>query len=1005
MTQSSYRKNLSDFLLWVKKDWAFVLTLALSIIAFYFTTRFEKLSAKSAVSPYNDLSFEIQISVLQTNSFLDSWLSATYNWILTNLQGMFFGLWLASLFQTYIASHRQHGLFFNRSIFAGALGSTVLGLCVNCAIPIAVVTTKKNKVPDFVKGLLLGSHGFNFIIIGLMFSILPFELAIIKIFALLLLMFLIKEGNDSVNDSEFQQHPNQSFSLFQVVKTFCLITLKYFPYLILGGLIGNLVYITIPNDFLLNYKPNVLSLFFLSIFFSLLPVPLTFDIIFSSHLLKMGVSTSVALVPLLTLGTSSILVIFFLRRSLAIKKILIFHFLTIMVGFVVSATALLIEKTTRTSDLKALGDLLSKPTSVATAKPTSTKPARPETPTPCHRTSSISRSSEISIEKTSFCLHPKKPSHSFSKVSGQSIGLLSIAHDFYSSELSIHNKFFLMPSFLSSGDWNGDGFDDLLITTSKATRLFLNNKSSSFVETDWPSRLLSHNISFFIDVDNDGDQDAVSFDFGGQHFEIILNHGGSKKELLEIQFPLTMPERSFVNAVAIKDINNDGYLDLFVGMYSLKVNDLHSTKRSQNFFLRGPLLTPRGQLFEQDSPGETMTALFEDVNGDKIDDLIVGNDYNVPDYVFPGSQAGITTIPLSRASSIPISSKNTMSITAADFNNDGKSDLFFADMGPYDKKSTARFCHEAGDVELVQKCEATVTEYLSANNNFKKCKTLGSSRKNCLLNATIAKSKQYHSVEFCDLLTLELSSYKEMCKRDVESKIPFETNFFPTSNETKQVSRNVLLVSSDKGYLETNDAVIANSYWSWNALANDFDNDGDIDLYIVNGDTIFTPKTPNVFYENQNNGKFVEIAAQNNSNLYADSRSSLAIDVNLDGSLDVLLGSTLMAPTLLQGQGPNESIRIKLVDLKGEKSCVGCSIRATIGNQLQSHKIRMGGGHRSLGPCTITIGLDKSTQVDNLEVTWGDGQKTNHPALPSGNTYKIIRGSAKPQKKNLDKPL
>jgi uncharacterized membrane protein YraQ (UPF0718 family) len=991
MSESSFKHKWQEIYSSVVRDRKFLFILFLSIFAFYFTTRFEKLSAKSAVSPYNDLSFEVQVSLLQTNSFLDSWFSATYNWILTNLQGMFFGLWMASLVQAYFLSRRKNNLLLNKSIFTGALGSTVLGLCVNCAIPIAMASANKKRIPNFIKGLLLGSHALNFIIIGLMFSVLPLELALLKIISLFLLMALIREKNEIVEDNDFAEiTTSEAFSFFTTCKLFLQNILKYSPFILLGGLLGNLIYVSIPSDFLLNFRPTTISLFFLSAFFSFLPVPLTFDIIFSAHLLKMGVPSTVAIVPLLTLGTSSILVILFLRKTLEFKKVLAFHSLTILIGFVAAAGSLYLTQFQEHQDLKKLSVLLSETTSFKQK----TWPASLEIDSavkPCS-TPVIQEMADVTVTKKPFCPGQKQPKQMFRQKLNASTGLSTAAQDFYPPGLSLHNKFVLMPSFLSTGDWDADGFDDLLVTTPFTTYFFLNNSESVFKKSPWTTKLESQNISFFADVDNDGDQDIVSLPFRGQKFEILLNFGQGHSELKELTLPFTLPELAFVNAIALEDVNHDGFLDLFLGIYSIKANDLHSTERSRNVLLYGPLLNSRAQIFDQESPGETMSALFEDINKDGHNDLIVGNDYNVPDYVFLGDGKLINTAPLLKNESIPVSSKNTMSITSGDFNNDGNFDLFFADMGPYDRRAKADFCDENKDPELNSLCANKVLEFTSAQSDFEKCTNLEDARGNCLLNATLIKARKYRSEKFCDLLSSkELKSFQEHCRLEANFQIPYESNFFPKSTDVKQIGQNVLLLNSEKGFVEKKHKNLANSYWAWNSIPADFDNDGDTDLYVVNGDNIFTPKTPHLFYENLGDESFKEIGSENGSALFSDARTSVAADFNQDGYLDLLLGGTLSAPTLLQGEGKFNSISIVLDDRLGERSCVGCLLKITTQGKTQVHKVRLSGGHRSLSSLAVSIGLGDALKADHVEITWKDGKKSELRDLAHGHAYKISR--------------
>ena len=76
-------------------------------------------------------------------------------------------------------------------------------------------------------------------------------------------------------------------------------------------------------------------------------------------------------------------------------------------------------------------------------------------------------------------------------------------------------------------------------------------------------------------------------------------------------------------------------------------------------------------------PGETLSILLTDVNTDGQTDLMVGNDFEIPDYFYVGGERGFTSI-THADQIIPQTTTTTMSLKAADLWNDGRVSIYAA---------------------------------------------------------------------------------------------------------------------------------------------------------------------------------------------------------------------------------------------------------------------------------------------------------------------------------------
>ncbi len=164
----------------------------------------------------------------------------------------------------------------------------------------------------------------------------------------------------------------------------------------------------------------------------------------------------------------------------------------------------------------------------------------------------------------------------------------------------------------------------------------------------------------------------------------------------------------------------------------------------------------------------------------------------------------------------------------------------------------------------------------------------------------------------------------------------------------------------------------------------DFDNDGYIDLYVVD------PKANgNRFFYNNGNGTFTNIAAavnlRNNQNYWC----APAADYDHDGYLDLYLcrngfnTSPLFNATLYRNAGgSNHWLHIKLIggmpqSGKSNRSAIGARVYSYTENKLQMRQV-LGGTSFSMNSLEVEFGLGQYEKVDSLVIFW-----------PGGNTQRI----------------
>jgi hypothetical protein len=240
------------------------------------------------------------------------------------------------------------------------------------------------------------------------------------------------------------------------------------------------------------------------------------------------------------------------------------------------------------------------------------------------------------------------------------------------------------------------------------------------------------------------------------------------------------------------------------------------------------------------------------------------------------------------------------------------------------------------------------------------------------------------------------------------------------------VEANDLWVSTGDGSYVQSDAVgrgMQSTGWAWDADFFDFDNDGDDDLYVVNGmneyavyssvnpyltdpsgkpSTAILPvaeKERPVFFVNSG-GKLQEQTAQSGADPAGNARSVAYFDADGDGDLDMAVNN-FNTPAFVYrnnsaGNG-NHWLKIELVgnpgrgvtrDAIGARVIVNTATRKGIWREVFSTI-----GYLSVHPKEQHIGLGRD-RVADVTVIWPNGERQVLKGLRAGRTWKVVQGEA-----------
>ena len=552
---------------------------------------------------------------------------------------------------------------------------------------------------------------------------------------------------------------------------------------------------------------------------------------------------------------------------------------------------------------------------------------------------------------------------------------------------------------ISTGDLNNDDLPDLIIPEGNRINIHINKGDFKFKR--YELSLKEHFILYVIpsDLDNDGFEDLVVSTYGGGNY-YVLNENMSFKKAVTFPGPA---EKITSLAATLADINHDGKPDLYFGNWSRGIETgmiykLKPAKTSKNHLVMNDHPSYRFEYFEEETPGETLSSLFSDINGDHRPDLLSGNDFEIPDNHFLNHKDGFK--PITRYSgNIPKTTTFTMSINSGDINNDLVPDLFMTDMPLFFSITDQDYCEGIKDTPSRKFCQTYMkSSPFISKGSFTDCRHFPEKQRvNCRMAAYLKKLIEMKSKD-CNSIPYGFTNYRILCKANLLSK-----NEKPTPNETKvhaskvdQVSRNMLLIGSKKGQFkdQTKKYGVENSYWSWNSRMADLDNDGFQDIYVGNGYIMDRNVTPNVFYQNQQGRKFKNSSKEFGLDDRLHTPSFVIADFDRDGDLDVVTRPLLSPIKIFQNNGNmNNSISIKLQFKMENKQGIGSKIYITYGEKQkleQFRELKAGGGFLSFDPIESHFGLGSFKVIDEIRIISPKGIESKFKGpFPANNFYKI----------------
>ena len=436
-------------------------------------------------------------------------------------------------------------------------------------------------------------------------------------------------------------------------------------------------------------------------------------------------------------------------------------------------------------------------------------------------------------------------------------------------------------------DYDGDGNIDLYITNYGANVLYRNNGDGTFRDVTGTARVgceLWSTGAAFADVDGDNDLDLY-----------VCNYVTYDLEALE-----QMKEESLQSGKPVPSALNPHVFEPQDNVFYRNNGDGTFTDVTAEAGIAAP-------------GGRSMQAIFSDFDADNDLDLYVANDTSV-NYMYRNDGEGIFTDV--SAESWAADFRGSMGLAAGDYDSDGDVDLFMSHWVDEENALYRNLLKEDGAAEHIRFVDESYTALLAE------------------------------------------ASIKEI---------------------------------------------------GWGTALFDYDNDGDLDIFVTNGSTFQELKRPQVLipqrdalFRNEGDGTFTDVSGITGIAVLPIrvGRGATFGDYDNDGDVDIFIVNNHAAPTLLRNDGGNRNnwLHIELIGTNANRNAVGAKIQVKTADRTQIREVYAGDSYMSFNSFITEFGVGSATQVERVQVIWSNGDTQTLHNVPTNQRLRITpEANSKPR--------
>ena len=170
----------------------------------------------------------------------------------------------------------------------------------------------------------------------------------------------------------------------------------------------------------------------------------------------------------------------------------------------------------------------------------------------------------------------------------------------------------------------------------------------------------------------------------------------------------------------------------------------------------------------------------------------------------------------------------------------------------------------------------------------------------------------------------------------------------------------------------------AGQYVGWSSSFVDYDNDGDVDIFKTNGALKHLYGQEDQIFENEGGGKFRDVSVERGIYFTQEfvGRGACIGDYDNDGDLDSYIVNLNDYGKLLRNNKGNQNnwILLNLTGTTSNRDGVGARLKLTAGGKTQLAQKKSTTGYLSQNDPRMHFGLAKNDTVEKIEIKWPSGK-------------------------------
>jgi len=152
---------------------------------------------------------------------------------------------------------------------------------------------------------------------------------------------------------------------------------------------------------------------------------------------------------------------------------------------------------------------------------------------------------------------------------------------------------------------------------------------------------------------------------------------------------------------------------------------------------------------------------------------------------------------------------------------------------------------------------------------------------------------------------------------------------------------------------------------------------GNLDENVHQYDQAAVYAARNFVLKNTGDGKFENVSDRAGDGLALEfsSRGAAFGDFDNDGRVDVVVLNSRREPSILRNESPggNHWLQISLRGVKGNREGIGAAIRVVAGDLIQTDEVHSGRGYQGHWGTRLHFGQGRRSRVDRIEIRWPGG--------------------------------